>query len=70
MTKYIIFNKTDGIIASQNTFPTKKKAESWIKTFKAGIKKVQGYYFTSSRERIPVYAVEFEIIEERKFWSR
>lgn len=60
-TKYFIFNATDGIYASPNKH-TQEQAEEWISSFRENMKKAQGYYLTSYRERIPVEEVEFDLI--------
>ena len=61
---YIVFNYTDGVIASppDTTYATKQKAEEFIETFKQRFAK-QGYYFTSNMERINPEQVELRIIK-------
>lgn len=62
--EYIVFNHTDGIIASppDTTYATKKDAKEFIESFKQRFTK-QGYYFTSNMERINPEHVDLEIIE-------
>jgi hypothetical protein len=59
--EYIVFNYTDNITASPNTFSSKDKARAFIKEFRSRYKK-QGYYFTSGMERISPSDIELEII--------
>lgn len=65
---FIVFNRTDGIVASLDDFNTKRKASEFIKIFKKRFEK-QGYYFTRRMERIPISDVELEIIPRREFWK-
>lgn len=62
--KYIVFNYTDGIIASppNKTFGKKSDANEFIKEFRARFKK-QGYYFTSRMQRISPEHVDLEVVE-------
>ena len=66
--KYIVYNKTDGIMASQESFNSPEEAEKFIKSFRERFK-FQGYYFTSNMERIDPKDVELEIVTEEEFWS-
>lgn len=57
---YNVFNYTDGIPASDKFFKTKEKAEEFIKNFRKGFE-FQGYYLTSSMERISPEDVDLRI---------
>jgi len=64
--KYVVFNQTDGIMASPGSFDSKEKAEEFIKGFRERFK-FQGYYFTSKMERIDPEDVELEILTEEEW---
>lgn len=59
--KYVVFNRTDGIMASRGSFPSKKKANEWIVEFRKRFE-VQGYYFTNNMQRIAPADVELEVL--------
>lgn len=67
--KYIVFNKTDGITASPDTFSSIKKAEQFVKSFRERFN-FQGYYFTSKMQRIDPKDVILEIVTEKEFYSK
>ena len=50
--KYMVFNYTDNIFASELIFTSLKEANQFIKEFREKFKICQGYYFTNNRERI------------------
>ena len=58
---YIVFNHTDGITASANTFSTIRDAKAFIKTFRERFI-TQGYYKTSRWEKISPDEISLEII--------
>ena len=60
--KYIVFNDTDGITASHELFSSKKKAQEFIDKFPLRYA-AQGYYKTSSMERIDPSEVMLRIEE-------
>lgn len=59
---YGLFNATDGVYASPDSFKTRREARAFARAFRKRFER-QGYYLTAERERIPVEAVELEIIE-------
>jgi len=62
MKEYMVMNQTDGIPASPCPFESREKAEEFCKMFRQRFK-TQGYYFTSSQQRINPEDVELEIVE-------
>ena len=58
---FIVFNKTDGVLASPMVFTTKNAASTWIDKFKERIENLQGYYLTAKQERISLDDLELEI---------
>lgn len=60
--EYLVLNVTDGIIASHDLM-TYEEAEAFIKSFWKRFEH-QGYYLTSSRERISPDDVELKIIKD------
>lgn len=56
--EYLIFNETDGIMAIPEPMKI-RQCINWIKEFREILKKHQGYYLTSYRERIDVDDVDF-----------
>jgi len=59
--KYILWNATDGLHASQTLFATPEQAEAYKKLFLKRFE-MQGYYLTFRRERIPISAVQLEVV--------
>lgn len=57
---YNVFNYTDGIPASDKFFKTKEEAEEFIKNFRKSFE-FQGFYLTSSMERISPDDVDLRI---------
>jgi hypothetical protein len=62
MPKLTVFNKTDGVFASPQPFDSDKEARKFIREFRDRFK-LQGYYLTSSGERIDPEAVILEVQE-------
>lgn len=60
-TGYIVFNYTDNIEASAETFKTKKAANDFIKEFRKRYEK-QGYYKTNNWEKINPEHIDLEVI--------
>ena len=60
---YKIYNITNGILATPQTFETIQEAKNFIKDFLARFEK-QGYYLTVHKKRMPIDCVDFEIVEE------
>ena len=61
---FILWNETDGILASPDSFKTHREARAFVRAFRKRFER-QGYYLTAGRERIPVASVVLEIIESR-----
>lgn len=55
-----VFNYTDQIPAASDFFETKEEAEEFIKAFRKRFE-AQGYYLTSSMERISVEDIDLRI---------
>lgn len=62
MARWIVFNYTDGVTASHDTFPTKKQAVAFIKKFRERFK-MQGHYRTSRGRNIGINAVDVRAIK-------
>jgi hypothetical protein len=58
---YQLFNETDGLPASPETFKTREQAEACAKRFRERFA-VQGYYLTAGGERIPPREVRLVVI--------
>jgi len=58
--KYTVFNYTDGIFASPDTF-TKKKGLEYIENFRLRYKN-QGYYRDNKWNKIPPSEIELDLI--------
>lgn len=58
-----IMNNTDGFPFCPRRFYSERTAQKAIDKWRAQMEKLQGYYLTSRRERIPVSEVELEIIQ-------
>lgn len=59
--EFVVFNYTDGVTASPDTFSTKAEAKTFIKSFRKRFEK-QGYYFTSYMTKISPEHIDLEII--------
>ena len=57
---YTVFNQTDGIYATPDTFRTRRNAEKFIRSFRRRFI-AQGFYLTFRRERIAIDEVQLEI---------
>lgn len=68
--KYLIFNATDQVIATNETFTSVKKAKEKIEQLR---KQFNGYYLTNNWERISPDDISYHIIEEKiylqNFWQ-
>ena len=68
--KYLIFNATDQVIATNETFTSVKKAKEKIEQLR---KQFNGYYLTNKWERISPDDISYHIIEEKiylqNFWQ-
>tara|TARA_Y100000588_G_C13811144_1_gene735165 strand:+ start:355 stop:690 length:336 start_codon:yes stop_codon:yes gene_type:complete len=62
-TRYIVNNDTDKIPASESPFDTREEAEDFIKKFRKRFLETQGYYKTSSFERIHPNEIQLSIEE-------
>lgn len=62
IVKYLVYNKTDGIMAWPEPFNSPEEAEKFMNSFRERFK-FQGYYFTKRMERIDPKDVELEIEE-------
>jgi len=62
MKHFLVFNRTDGILANPRLM-TLEEAEVFIRDFPKRYQQ-QGYYLTASRQRIPAEAVDLEIVDE------
>lgn len=62
-TKYLVFNHTDGFPAASFLFDTKDQAKQWISSWRTSISEIQGYYLTSTHERISPHDVAMRIQE-------
>lgn len=60
--EYIIFNRTDGVTATWIEFASEDDAKHFIAERNRALKEHQGYYKTSSGERIDPYDVIYEIV--------
>lgn len=65
-TKWTVFNHTDGIPATSESFDTFMDAKSWIESWRTNLNKQQGFYLTSDLRRIPVDDVAMKIHEVDK----
>lgn len=65
---YEVWNDTDQIPASDQRFKTKKEAEKFCEQFRDRIERIQGYYLTSSQERIPLKDVKLVIVGNNVDW--
>ncbi len=59
--EYVVFNYTDNIYASYETFFTKRKAKEFIRKFRKRYDK-QGYYRNNRWEKINPKHIDLEII--------
>ena len=68
--KYLIFNATDQVIATNETFTSVKKAKEKIEQLR---KQFNGYYLTNNWEKISPEDISYHIIEEKiylqNFWQ-
>lgn len=68
--KYLIFNATDQVIATNETFTSVKKAKEKIEQLR---RQFNGYYLTNNWERISPEDISYHIIEEKiylqNFWQ-
>jgi hypothetical protein len=60
---YMVFNYTDNLYASDNTFATKKEANNFIKEFRNRYRQ-QGYYRDSNMNKIDIEDIDLLVIEE------
>lgn len=60
--KYIIFNATDQVLATNETFTSVKKAKEKIKQLQ---KQFNGYYLTNNWEKINPDDISYHVIEEK-----
>lgn len=58
---YQLFNETDGVFASPETFLTRADAEVFADKFRNRFAS-QGYYLTAGGERIPPSAVVLRVV--------
>ena len=63
--KYKIFNQTDQVLASPIEFNNRDAAMRHIENLRDKYR-VQGYYLTSDRHKIPPEAIDYEIIKSRQ----
>lgn len=64
MNGFRVWNETDGIHASPNSFPSRASAQKFIDEFRKRFK-IQGYYAAADGTRIPPDQVELEIISSK-----
>lgn len=62
MGRFSIWNDTDNIPASWETFTTKKKAEKRIEELRDNFRKTQGYYRTNRWEKISPDEIGYRVI--------
>tara|TARA_R110000744_G_scaffold288557_1_gene399560 strand:- start:1161 stop:1370 length:210 start_codon:yes stop_codon:yes gene_type:complete len=62
-TKYVVFNYTDNIFASADTYNTKKEAKEFITQFRKRFDN-QGYYKTNNWDKINPNHIDLEILDE------
>lgn len=62
MQEYIIWNSTDSITATGETFSTIKAAKERIKELRAKFTKYPGYYYTNEWKRIPPSKIAYKVI--------
>jgi hypothetical protein len=62
---YLILNRTDNILLYPEPFPTRQGALLHLRERLAAIQEHQGYWLTVDRRRIPVEALDVEIVEDR-----
>jgi len=67
--EYIVYNQTDGIIASPDSFKSPVEAEVFITNFRKRFR-FQGFYLTSDMIKIDPADVELEIVSTKEFWRR
>lgn len=58
---YGIYNATDGVFASPDSFKTRRAARAYARRFRQRFAE-QGYYLTADRQRIAVEDVRLEIV--------
>tara|TARA_B100000927_G_C16345311_1_gene421051 strand:- start:263 stop:472 length:210 start_codon:yes stop_codon:yes gene_type:complete len=63
MSKYMVFNYTDNLYATQSQFKTKKDANEFIKKFRKSFEK-QGYYRDNRRNKISPKHIDLEVISK------
>ena len=63
---YEVWNGTDGIPASDKRFRKKEDAEKFCEEFRDRFVKLQGYYLTSSMERIKPEEIILDIVGVEK----
>jgi len=54
-------NATDGVFLTDRIFDTHEEALNYITKWRNDFRKIQSYYLTSCRERIPLENVNFQI---------
>jgi hypothetical protein len=59
--RFRILNDTDGILATPQSFGSRKEAEQWCAKFRERFR-AQGYYLTAGCERISPEEVELRIV--------
>lgn len=63
MTEYFIFNDTDGVPASIDSYATKELAEARITQIRENFKKGQGYYRNNRMEKMNPDDVQYRLTE-------
>jgi hypothetical protein len=61
---YLILNRTDNILLYPDPFPTPQAAVQHLRERLEAIQRHQGYWLTVDRRRIPVEALDVEIVED------
>ena len=62
--RFLVINDTDGILAAPQAFGSRKEAEEWCAEFRERFR-AQGYYLTTSCERISPDEIQLRIEEVR-----
>lgn len=63
--KYVIFNETDGVYASQIEFNSIDEAMNHTEKLRDSYRS-QGYYRTNNWDKIPPEAIDYSIIKSRQ----
>ena len=61
MARYLIWNGTDGITATQDTYTSKKKAQQVIDDKRQQYKDIQGYYRDNRWNKIDPDDIDYQI---------